>query len=178
MTRGLDDYLVCEFVRQHSILERIFPRTTNTVKLLTVWDEERLEPFVAAAVVRIGSDRSYPADAWARGGFCASIDLETGRMGRAVSKQLKWYDSHPGSGQRIEGVVVPQWGLIANEIVRIARANPFWRYVAWDVVPTESGFRILEGNNHTDINVFQVHRPLLQDPRVRRFFARHRVIRR
>jgi hypothetical protein len=177
MTGELDDYLVCEFVRQHSVFAEIFPRTTNTVKVLTVWDEERLEPFVAAAVVRIGSDSSYPADAWAQGGFCAAIELETGRMGKAVSKKLRWYDSHPESGGRIEGVVVPQWGLIANEIVRIARANPFWRYVAWDIVPTESGFRILEGNNHTDIKLFQVHQPLLQDPRVRRFFERHSVIR-
>lgn len=177
MTRELDDYLVCEFVYQHPVFAEIFPRTTNTVKVLTVWDEERLEPFVAAAVVRIGSDNSYPADAWAQGGFCAAIELESGRMGKAVSKNLRWYDSHPESGRKIGGVVVPQWGLIADEMVRIARANPFWRYVAWDIVPTESGFRILEGNNHTDIKLFQVHEPLLQDPRVRRFFEHHSVIR-
>ena len=65
--RGLHDCLVCEFVRQHRATARIFPRTTNTAKLLTVWDEERRLPFVAAAVLRIGRNTSYPLDTYCRG---------------------------------------------------------------------------------------------------------------
>ena len=45
------------------------------------------------------------------------------------------------------------------------------------MVVTDDGFRILEGNQYTDVNLLQIHGPLLADPRVAAFYRRHRVIR-
>ena len=41
---------------------------------------------------------------------------------------------------------------------------------------TKDGFQILEGNNYTDVNLLQVHAPLLRDERILSFYQRHGVI--
>jgi hypothetical protein len=43
------------------------------------------------------------------------------------------------------------------------------------VVVTEDGFRILEGNNFSDVNLLQIHGPLLKDERVAAFYSRHGI---
>lgn len=56
-------------------------------------------------------------------------------------------------------------------------ALPFLNYVGWDVVVTDDGFKVIEGNNNTDIEI-QMHRRLglLTQPRVQRFYEHHKVI--
>jgi D-alanine-D-alanine ligase-like ATP-grasp enzyme len=44
--------------------------------------------------------------------------------------------------------------------------------VGWDVVVTDDGFELLELNTHAGVETLQVHRPVLADPRTRRFFER------
>ena len=41
---------------------------------------------------------------------------------------------------------------------------------------SEDGFRILEGNSFTGLEIFQLQKPMLADPRVRRFYQRRGVI--
>ena len=48
--------------------------------------------------------------------------------------------------------------------------------IAWDLVVTRDGCSVLEGNGPPDVFVWEVHTPLLADPRVRRFYEDHGVI--
>jgi hypothetical protein len=48
--------------------------------------------------------------------------------------------------------------------------------VGWDVMVTDDGFQVIEGNKFSDVQVLQVHRPLPDDRRVRDFY-RHGIIR-
>jgi len=41
----------------------------------------------------------------------------------------------------------------------------------------EDGPRLIEANNFSGVHLFQIHRPLLADPRVARFYRAHWVIR-
>ena len=43
--------------------------------------------------------------------------------------------------------------------------------IGWDMLMTDDGYSILEANSPPGITVWQVHAPLLRDPRVARFFA-------
>lgn len=59
----------------------------------------------------------------------------------------------------------------------LAGRFPQLPYVGWDIVVTDPGeFTVIEGNTCSGVRVFQVHRPLLDDPRVRRFYEHHDVI--
>lgn len=175
-----DGCMVTSHVRQHPEIAALYPRTTNTIRLITLQDDV-CEPFVAAAVLRIGSARSAPTDNWSQGGLSAPINLEDGTLGMgaifpAHADRLAWHTRHPETGAAIAGARIPNWDRIVADILRIAGAFPFLRYVGWDMAVTDEGFCILEGNNFTNVNLFQIHAPLLSDPRTADFFRRHGVV--
>lgn len=177
---GCSNYLACEYLEQHPMLRDIHPDTVNTVRLLTLQDD-RCAPFIARAILRVGTARSAPTDNWTRGGLSALIDPETGRLGPAVSypaggDRLTWHSVHPETGKPIEGETVPNWEAVRNGVLSVFESLPVLKYVGWDVVVTSDGFRILEGNNYSDVNLLQVHGPLLSDRRVRDFYIRHGVL--
>lgn len=172
--------VISERVRQGAYAEKIFGKATNTIRIVTMWDPVREEPFIADAAHRFGNHQSAPVDNFGQGGFSASVDVETGELGRAVSflysGRLEWHSAHPDTGQQIRGTSIPNWTEVKKEILRVARALPHLVYVGWDVVVLDDGLSIIEGNSYPNPDVLQVHRPLLTDPRVRDFYRHHGVL--
>ncbi|MEF8801847.1 MAG: sugar-transfer associated ATP-grasp domain-containing protein [Halolamina sp.] len=176
---GLEEYLASEFVDQADYVADLYPDTANTLRVLTLWDYERDEPFVSGAVHRIGTDESAPVDNWSHGGLSAEL-CDDGTLSDAAGWQsttddLRWYEVHPNSGTRIEGTDVPDWPSVRDRVVEMAAMFPSLPRLGWDLVLTddEGGFRVLEVNAHAGIETLQVHRPHLQDPRTRRFYEYH-----
>jgi len=157
------------------------PETTNTVRVWTLVDPDTNEPSVACAVHRFGTPETNPTDNWSRGGLLCACDLETGTLGPGVKDleftggELRWHSHHPNTGCPLEGVRVPLWEEVREALAGAIRALPLLVYVGWDVVVTDEGFTILEGNNNPDIEV-QVFGGLLKSPRVRRFYEYHKVV--
>lgn len=174
--RGLNAHILGEFVNLHPELAAIFPETANTLKILTMWDYDVPEPFIGGAIHRMGSRDSYPLDTWSKGGLCARVDVKSGRLGTAIDKRLHAYDAHPDTGATINGATVPDWESVKTKLLTICRHMPNFHYVAWDVILTEDGMRILEGNNRTSVDLLQLDTPLLRDDRVRRFYETRGVI--
>lgn len=180
--RAAERLMVTEHVEQHPEIAALYPHTVNTLRLLTMQDETGA-PFIARAVIRIGCAHSVPTDNWIQGGICAEVDLESGTLGEAAGfpageDRMNWCARHPESGQAIAGAEIPQWDRVRQGILRVADTMPYLPYVGWDLVVTPEGFKIIEGNSYSGVNLFQIHGPLLRDPRVRAFFRRHRVVRR
>jgi hypothetical protein len=182
LLRAAKDAIACEHIVQGAFAAELFPDSVNTLRILTMLDPRDGEPFVAIAVQRIGTRRSAPTDNWRRGGLSAGIDLATGELGPAAAKpaggaRCGWLERHPESGAAIAGRRVPGWEGIRADVVAAARALPFLPYVGWDLALTEAGPVAIEGNSSTDVDLLQIHRPLLLDPRVRAFFADHGIVR-
>jgi hypothetical protein len=178
---GLTATLVTEYVEQADYAARLFPDAVNTLRVLTLWDPETDEPFVADAVQRIGTQGSAPVDNWSRGGLSAAVradgTLSAGARWEADETHLAWYDSHPDTGTQIAGTTVPDWPEIRAGVLELARTVPYLPRVGWDVVVTGDGeFVLLELNGHAGIETLQVHRPHLDDPRVRRVYEAHGAI--
>jgi hypothetical protein len=178
----LDDYLLTDFVAQHDYAERIHPHTTNTVRLLTLWDDERGEPYLAAACHRFGTARSGRFDNFhgGHGGLSVAIDRETGVLGNAVTLvdgAVVRRPDHPDTGEAIAGIAVPGWNAVVGAVLAAARALPFAPAIGWDLVVTADGVSCLEGNAPPGTYVWQVHEPLLADPRNRRFFEHRGALR-
>lgn len=180
--KALDNVLVTEAVQQAAYAQAIFPGATNTVRVMTMIDPETAEPFVARAVHRFGANGTEPTDNWSRGGLCAPVDLASGHLGAGVKHakrtggRLERQARHPNTGEAVEGAEIPHWQEVQEALLAAVRALPFLVYVGWDVVVTDTGFCVLEGNANPDLDLLQVHGGLLTDARVRRFYEHHKVV--
>ena len=180
---ALDHHVVTERIHQHQYAARIFPSTVNTVRILTLWDYTQNSPFLAAAVQRFGLNRSFPVDnfdaGW--GGLCSNIDLKTGVLGPSASISQEtgtwnYYHNHPETNSPIAGEIVPHWEFISAEIVRAAEPLGFAPLLGWDLAITEEGFCVIEINGSPGLFLHEIHRPLLSDPRTRRFYQAHGLL--
>lgn len=181
IVRDQDDVLVCEFVEQAEYAEKLFDGAANTLRILTMWDEEADESFIPMAVQRIGSEESAPVDNWAKGGVNAEVDTETGELGEAVqypnTGELEWHSTHPDTGAQIQGVTVEGWSKLREKLLEMAAEFSYVPYIGWDVIVTDEGeFTVIEANNCSGVTVFQTHRPLLADRRVEEFYRGHGVL--
>lgn len=180
----LDDYLIEACVTQADYAAQIFPGAANTLRIVTMRDVDRgHEPFVAAAIHKFGTAATAPTDNWTRGGVNAAIDLKTGVLGPAVrnlrrgSGELAWSPQHPDTGAQIEGVQIPHWSQVKECVLALTTSFNFLVYVGWDILITDAGPCLIEGNTaNVGVRSLQVHRPLLRDRRVRRFFEFYEVI--
>ena len=73
-------------------------------------------------------------------------------------------------------MVVPNWDNVKKSIVDIANSFDFLNYVGWDLVVTNEGIKIIEGNNYSDVNILQIHKPLLVDERVKKFYKYYGIL--
>jgi hypothetical protein len=175
----LDEYLICEYVQQHPYATTIFPHTANTIRLLTMWDFDQHQPFIPLAMHRFGRTATIPVDNWSKGGVSCAIDRSTGRLGKGVifenGKSLYRVEKHPDTNAQLEGIMIPRWSEMTKKLLEIAAHIPFLPYIGWDVVITPEGFKILEGNSAPGLNI-QMHGPLLNDPRVKKFYTHFHVL--
>ncbi|RQG94019.1 sugar-transfer associated ATP-grasp domain-containing protein [Natrarchaeobius chitinivorans] len=175
--RGLDGFVVSEFVTQHEYAATICPESVNTLRILTIGEPGSDEIDVVRAVHRFGSgETSGPTDNWSGGGCAAPVDIESGELGRVVTyaseNGTQRFDAHPQTGAQVRGTVVPQWDEITDavrEVAELHRANP---YVGWDVVLSTDGPVVLEGNHAPGNILLQIDEGLLADDRIREFFDR------
>ena len=177
---ALDGYLIVAKVQQAAYAHEIFPGSANTIRIVTMQDPDTSEIFVPAAIHRFGTPATAPTDNFQTGGVSVAIDLATGELGRAVQfptftgGELHWLSAHPETQAPITGVTVPRWDEVKATVTKLIETFRFLKYVGWDVVVTEDGVVIIEGNHNINLGL-QVHGPLLQNPRVRRFYEYHKI---
>jgi len=183
LVSSLQDFLVMQFVEQAAYARALYPLTTNTVRVLTLWDMDRQEPFIASGAHRIGTKRSFPVDNFhgGEGGLSASIQIDTGVLGPARTLNpigvREEVPVHPETGAPIEGVQIPYWEEVKKTLLHCSRHLPHIPFIGWDLVITEGGWTCIEGNAPPGVVVWQVHQPLLEDPRARKFFESHGAVR-
>jgi Sugar-transfer associated ATP-grasp len=174
------EYLVAQLVRQAAYARAIFPDSTNTIRVMTMVDVDTGRPFVPMCVHRFGTSRTAPIDTFAKGGVLAEIDLESGTLGPLVAPPERGrrvtLEAHPDTGARVTGRQVPRWRDLFEHMLGVADRLLFLPYVGWDVIVTDEGFLINEGNVQPSLKLLQACRPILADPRVARFFRHHGVI--
>jgi hypothetical protein len=177
----LDNYIVSSYISQAEYSEKIFPRTVNTIRIITMISPNDNVPFMAAAAHRFGTERSFPVDNCNAGGLTAKIDVNTGKLSSAIftyfdGNELNWLDNHPDTGSPIKDVEIPGWDKIISGILSTASKISHLKYIGWDIVALKDGFVILEGNNGPDIKLHQVHEPLLLESQTREFFKFYGVV--
>lgn len=180
--KNLDEYLVVEFIRQGACAMRLFPESTNTLRVITIIDPSDGRPYMPIAMHRIGRMASRPVDNSHRGGVSAEVDCDTGILQRVAARdrkgRLSWHEVHPETGAPISGVQIPNWGGIKQKILDTASRLAFYKFMSWDIIVTDDGFAVIEADVVSGLRSLQQHRPLLLDDRLRRFMEYHGLIKR
>ncbi|RFA28001.1 hypothetical protein CAI21_13885 [Alkalilimnicola ehrlichii] len=121
-------FMVTEYIEQGSFSKALFPLTVNTLRILVVRDPETLEPHIVRAVLRVGTSASYPIDNFSYGGLSVAIDLASGVLGKAVAAAGPYagrnIEQHPDTGERLQGLAIPNWREITERVRYLFCAFP------------------------------------------------------
>jgi len=139
--------LVETFVEQHSALNKLSPSAVNTVRIVTQISNDRGYE-VLGCRLRISVDS--PVDNLAAGNMAAPIDPNTGVVnGAGVFSDFTREPAviHPVTGISVVDFQLPFWTETLEMVREASLLHPENRSVGWDVVITEQGPGLIEGNH-------------------------------
>ncbi|MBQ3704982.1 MAG: hypothetical protein II888_00865 [Clostridia bacterium] len=168
---GFGDAILTEYIQQSEFENELYPYTTNSLRIVCgkCKGEQKME--IIKAVQRIGNQVSRPVDNVSQGAISSEIDVETGILGPCyIAKsraeagkkrkpdeiKIESFTKHPDTGAQISGRTIPQWKNIRNEIEKLSNKFPYLSMVGWDVLLTDDGFCVLEGNASAGCTMFQM----------------------
>lgn len=162
--RALDNCVVQKRIIQNDFENKIYDKSINTIRMITIKRKDSDEHEIVAAVQRIGTSHSAPVDNFSQGGGSALIDLETGQLSAMTlldsfddKGERIFYEKHPDTNSQIKGLFIPNWDSIKQELINITRMLPVYNFVAWDIALTPKGIAVIETNMKSSLRVFQVH---------------------
>lgn len=145
VANGFD--LLEEFIQQHHLLNQLSPSAVNTVRIFTQLDKNN-EVIILGCRLRISVNS--PVDNMAAGNMAAPIDEITGKINnKGVYSDITKIEEefHPITKAQIIGFEIPFWKQIIELVSNAAILYPENRSIGWDVVITENGPGLLEGNH-------------------------------
>jgi hypothetical protein len=149
--------LIQERIYQHSEMNRLYPHSVNTVRLITARSNKQI--IVLSAALRAGANGNR-YDNWSAGGIALGINPETGRLYRdgffkpGFGRKVR---QHPDTGVKFEDFEIPFFA----EAVRLAGALHKFFYgihsIGWDIAITNNGPVFIEGNDNWGLQTVQIH---------------------
>jgi hypothetical protein len=142
-------------ISPHSIVREMCGDRLATVRVLTIVKDRA--PHVLRACWKIPAGPHIADNFWRPGNLLAQLDLASGRVERVIRRVGTSYEEvthHPDTGQRIDGMFVPNWSDVIKLAIDAANLLDDLPLVGWDIAPTQSGAVLVEANITPD---FQIH---------------------
>jgi hypothetical protein len=137
-----------EFIIQHPEISRLSSSGVNTVRIISQLNKDNQVEILGA---RMRISVNTHVDNLASGNIAVPVDLATGRLqGQGVYSDItkEKVKVHPVSGVELDGFQIPLWDQCLDLVKRAALHRPENRAIGWDVVLTEKGPELLEGNHN------------------------------
>jgi hypothetical protein len=110
------------------------------------------------------------------GGLSSCVHMPSGEIGIGRDKFGTEYTHHPESQRKLTETKIPLFSEAVGLCERAMGHHPSLQYVGWDVVISERGPIIIEGNACPNLELIQSHEPLLTQKRVRDFYEGHGIL--
>lgn len=140
------------------------------------------EPEIIHTVWKIPVGANIADNFWRPGSLLADIEQDTGRVRRVVrgvGAEHAEVEIHPDTGQRLQGVTLPDWPRLKSLVLECAAIFPKLRYQSWDVAMTPSGPVLVEVNTGGAFNLPQLATGKgMLDGRFRDFLVKYKYLRR
>lgn len=144
-----------EVIVQHEALNKLYPCSINTLRLVTMLDRESGKVAIPVAFFRIGNGGRF-VDNFNSKGMAVPVDELTGTVKcNAMDKQKNLYINHPMTGTPIKGFRFPYYEEALALCRRAAHVVPEIGYVGWDVAFTPTGPVLVEGNDYPGHDIYQ-----------------------
>lgn len=165
-------YLVTEYLVAHNDIRKSYPITPNALRLGVLNDKGNTDIF--GAFIRFGTESSGLIEhAYAGGVFCG-VDVLDGTLfnpKKYVGQKIVDIKEHPNTKVLIEGKI-PHWDMIKDTVSEIGKYLPQLKYMGFDIIITDNGFKILEINSHQDLTNMQFYYPVTKNIELKSFFER------
>lgn len=146
-------YELEEVIIQNEELNKIYPGSINTVRVVTILKDGVAH--IICAYFRIGNGKFV--DNFNSGGMVAPVDEKTGIVkDRAIDKNKVLYENHPVTGNPIKGFKFPYWNEAMEMCKEAAQIIPQIGYVGWDVGFTPNGPLFVEANEFPGHDIYQL----------------------
>lgn len=137
-------------LRTHPMLDVLWTEGLCDVRVITLHGEPLM------AMLRVPTKRSDGRANLHQGALGLALDLECGRVFRAVDRGES-IEKHPDSGQMLLGLTLPSWPVILDVAQRAARAIPLG-YLGVDLVLDEEGRAfVLEVNARPGLEIQNIN---------------------
>ena len=150
-------------IYNHDIISQISNGALCTVRVMTGQKNGSNDPQFIIASLRLAVGKSHIDNLGQltdlnTGGIIAPVEGSSGRLGRAVSKDLSLppFEKHPDTGCRIAGKTVPFWAECVQLCLRGHKCFSPISIVGWDVAVTSDGPILVEGNIYSGTDIHQV----------------------
>lgn len=152
------NFIMQDYLHQHHEMNRLYPNSVNTIRLVTVQDNNKHRIVVFPSILRIGANGAF-VDNTSQGGIAVGFNLKTGQLnefgffkpqyGRRVS-------AHPNSGVVFSDFHIPFIEKAVNDAVRFHELLGGIHSIGWDIAIGDQGPVFIEGNDNWEINGPQV----------------------
>ena len=155
------NYIVEDYIKQHSFLNKIFDGSVNSIRVLTIKKDDKF--IILKIILRTGRKTTDCVDNFSQGGISIDIDLEKGTLKKGKT-HFKYgdeeYEYHPDTGFKFFGEKLPFYNEVKKIAIDAHMCFPMFIIIGWDIAITEHGPIIIEGNRTPGFCVFQIHEGL------------------
>ena len=143
-----NETLVEEVIVQHPEMARLYPKSVNSIRMVTYLDPDG-KVHVISAALKVGNGGAI--DNFSNGGMYTMLDEQGRAMHPAADEAGRSYAKHPITGVDITGYQVPLYSDALALVDRVARRVPVMPYIGWDVAITPERAIVIEGNHNTGV---------------------------
>ena len=141
-----DNFIVQEFIEQHSVLAEFNPESINTIRIMTLFFDGKV--IVLSSVLRMGVNGAKVDNA-SSGGIVCGINNDGSLKHVAFDANANIYNKHP-QGKEFSGVSIPSFGSCVEIAKKMAlRFINYTRLISWDFSVDTRGIPILVEANFT-----------------------------
>jgi len=165
------EYIITEYIEAHKDLRKIWDKAPGTIRILVVRKKNQ-PPKIISSSIRFGTNASGIVDNVQAGAVLCIIDGNSGCFSDGIIRsgdvdiESKF---HPDTKVLLEGIL-PNWDLIKDGILSVSSYIPQVKYMGFDVIVTDEGFRIIEINSLPGVSYLQCHSPFLKNEISKDFF--------
>lgn len=146
-----------KYLQQHSLINEISPSALNTIRIITVLNNEKRVDFIGA-IFRISVNSHL--DNFSQGNLAAEIDIKSGKVITGGIKKNsscdKYHDYHPVTKKQIKGFQIPHWKNILSTVESAALIIPEVKTIGWDVAVLQDKVLLIEGNSKWNKDTWQI----------------------